>query len=322
MRTRSPDFFLVGAPKCGTTAMHAYLRQHPQIFMPAQKELHYYGSDLHGLPTTLRPEQHDALFEGAGEDDRVGVTAIWALYSREAAREIKADHPGARIVIMLRDPIEMIYALHSEHLYQAIEDIGSFPMALEAEAGRLSGRSPLPASYPAALYDYRAIATFSEQVGRYLAIFGEDRVHVILQEDLARDPASVIRGLLTFLDVDPGFGPEFPRVNVNKRVRSVAFQHLLYNPTRPARRLLRRMFPFTAARRRLVDAAVEWNVVRTPRPPLSRDLRRRLQAEFAPEVDRLGRLLGRDLGSVWQTQPRPDVLAAPTSEPAAASRKE
>ena len=122
--------------------MHAYLRQHPQIFMPAQKELHYYGSDLHGLPTTLRPEQHDALFEGAGEDDRVGVTAIWALYSREAAREIKADHPGARIVIMLRDPIEMIYALHSEHLYQAIEDIGSFPMALEAEAGRLSGRSP------------------------------------------------------------------------------------------------------------------------------------------------------------------------------------
>ena len=174
MRTRAPDFFLVGAPKCGTTAMHAYLRRHPQMFMPAQKELHYYGSDLHGLPTTLRPEQHDALFEGAGEADRVGVTAIWALYSREAAREIKADHPGARIVIMLRDPIEMMYALHSEHLYQAIEDIGSFPMALEAEPGRLSGRSPLPASYPAALYYYRAIATFSEQVERYLAMFGEE----------------------------------------------------------------------------------------------------------------------------------------------------
>ena len=153
------------------------------------------------------------------------------------------------------------------------------------------------------MYCYRAIATFSEQVERYLATFGEGRVHVILQEDLRRDPASVIRGLLTFLDVDPAFAPEFPVINVNKRVRSVAFQHLLYNPTRPTRRLLRRMFPFPAARRRLVDAAVGWNVVRTPRQPLSRDLRQRLQAEFAPEVDRLGRLLGRDLASVWQTQP-------------------
>lgn len=322
MRTRAPDFFLVGAPKCGTTAMHAYLRRHPQVFMPAQKELHYFGSDLHGLPTTLRPDQHDALFEGARDADRVGVTAIWALYSREAAREIKAAHPAAGIVIMLRDPVEMMYALHSEHLYQAIEDIGRFPMALEAEAGRLSGRSPLPACYPAALYCYRAIATFSEQVERYLAMFGRDRVHVILQEDLARDPASVIRGLLTFLDVDPDFAPEFARINVNKRVRSVIFQHLLYNPTRPTRRLLRRMFPFTAARRRLVDAAAGWNVVRTPRPPLSRDLCRRLRAEFTPEVDRLGRLLGRDLASsFWQSQPRTDDLASSAFEPTSASSK-
>ena len=303
MRTRTPDFFLVGAPKCGTTAMHAYLRQHPQVFLPAQKELHYYGSDLHGLPTTLRPEQHDALFEGAGEADRVGVTAIWALYSREAAREIKAAHPGARIVIMLRDPVEMMYALHSEYLYQAIEDIGSFPTGPRGRA-----RTPV-----------RAIPPPGTLPGRHLLLPG-DR-HVLragraLPRDVrgepgprhppggpGRDPASVIRGLLTFLDVDPAFAPEFPRINVNKRVRSVAFQHLLYNPTRPARRLLRRMFPFPAARRRLVDAAVGWNVVRTPRQPLSRDLRQRLQAEFAPEVDRLGRLLGRDLASVWNTRP-------------------
>ncbi len=319
MRTRAPDFFLVGAPKCGTTAMHAYLRRHPQVFLPAQKELHYYGSDLHGLPTTLRPDQHDALFEGAGEADRVGETAIWALYSREAAREIKAAHPGARIVIMLRDPVEMMYAQHSEYLYQAIEDIGSFPLALEAEPGRRSGRFPPPAPYPAAIYFYRAIAMFSEQVERYLATFWEGRVHILLQEDLRHDPASVNRGLLSFLGVDPASAPDFPVINVNKRVRSVAFQQLLYNPTRPGRRLLRRMFPFPAARRRLVDAAVGWNVVRTPRRPLSRGLRQRLQAEFAPEVDRLGRLLGRDLASLWNSRPRPDDLASSAFEPTPAS---
>ena len=322
MRTRAPDFFLVGAPKCGTTAMHAYLRRHPQVYLPAQKELHFYGSDLHGLPTTLRPEQHDALFEGAGDADRVGETAIWALYSREAAREIKAVHPGASILIMLRDPVEMMYAQHGEYLYQAVEDIGDFRLALEAEPGRRSGRFPPPAPYPAAIYFYRAIAKFSEQVERYLSAFGPGRVHILLQEDLRRDPASVVRGLLTFLGVDPAFAPDFPVVNANKRVRSVALQHLLRNPTRPVRRLLRRVIPFPAMRRRLVDGAVGWNVVRTPRRPLSRDLRRRLQAEFAPEVDRLGRLLGRDLASIWWSPPRSDD-PGPRSEcePSAGSSK-
>ena len=207
MRTRGPDFFLVGAPKCGTTAIHAYLRQHPQVYMPAQKELHYYGSDLHGLPTTLRPEQHDALFEGAGDADRVGVTTMSALYSREAAREIKAGSSGGA---------------HRHHAPRPDRDdlraaqrapVSGHRGHRQLPAGpRGRGRTPvravpLPASYPAALYDYRAIATFSEQVGHYFATFGEARVHVILQEDLKRNPAAVIRGLLTFLGVDPSIRP-------------------------------------------------------------------------------------------------------------------
>lgn len=298
----APDFFVVGAPKSGTTAMHEYLRRHPRIFMPEVKELHYFGSDLSGLPAALLPDQHESLFRKSEGFDRVGETCIWALYSREAAREIKAARPDARIVAMLRDPVKMIDALHSEYLYQAIEDIKSLPRALNAEGDRKEGRRlPCGDFYPAAIYYYREIATFSIQLERYFDLFGRDRVHVIFYDELRTDTAGVYRGLLEFLEVDPAFRPDFPRINPNKAIRSRHLQHLIYNPNYPGRPLFDRLVPSAATRQRWLQTAARWNVTNAPRRPIPSRLLGRLRAEFAPEVDRLGALVGRDLAGVWGT---------------------
>jgi hypothetical protein len=300
-----PDFFVVGAPKCGTTAMHDYLRQHPGIFMPEQKELHFHGSDLAGLPSTLSAAEHAALFREVAGARRVGETCIWALYSTKAARAIKAAQPGARIVVMLRNPVDMMYALHSELLYQAVEDITRFDRALDAEDDRRRGRRrPCRGLYPDAIYFYRAVATFSEQVERYLAEFGPGRVHVILHDDLKRDTPGVYRALLVFLDVDPSFAPEFSVINPNKRIKSTALQHALFNPMCRSWKVLKRLSVYPWVGRRIV-AAARWNVLYGPRPPMAAAVRRRLEAEFAPEIGRLGRLLGRDLEALWLAQPHP-----------------
>lgn len=292
-----PDFYLVGAPKCGTTAMHAFLRQHPEVFLPEQKELHFFGSDL-ALAATMSPEKHAALFHDTGGALRVGETCIWALYSTEAAREIQAAQPRARIVAMLRNPIEMMYAQHSEFLYQAIENIARFDRALAAEPARRRGRHlPCRGFLPDSIYFYRAVATFSEQVERYHAAFGPDRVHVILHDDLKRDTARVYRELLMFLDVDPSFVPEFTVINPNKRIKSVALQHALHNPACRSWKILRRSSREWV--QRLIIWATKWNMSNEPRPPMDPALRRRLEAEFAPEIERLGRLLGRDLTALW-----------------------
>lgn len=296
----APDFFVVGAPKCGTTAMHEYLSQHPRVFMPEVKELHHYGSDLAGLPAALGHDQHAALFRDAGGFTRVGETCIWALYSREAAREIKEARPDARIVVMLRDPVAMIDALHSEFLFQAIEDIKALPKALAAESDRRAGRRlPCGDFYPAALYFYREIARFSAQLGRYHEHFGRDRVHVIVYDDLKEDTAAVYRRLLEFLEVDPGFSPAFPPINPSKVIRSRRLQQLLYNPKDPGRRVFDRWVRSPVLRRRLLNVAARWNVTRAPRKPLPRRFRARLRTEFAPEVDRLGAMIGRDLRAAW-----------------------
>ncbi len=294
---RQPDFFLVGAPKCGTTAMHAYLRLHPQIFMPRGKEIHFYGSDLSGLPTQLTPEWHARRFAEAGAAQRAGETCIWALYSRLAAAEIHRDIPHARIIIMLRNPVEMVYAQHSELVYQWVEDIVSFPHALAAEEDRKQGRRlpKSPHAVPPQILFYREVAKYAVQVERYLDAFGPERVHTIIYDDLKRDPCGVYRAVLEFLGVDPEHRIEMPVINPNKRIRSVRLRKLLHRPPAALQRFCKTIIPSDAMRQRWFKRLDGWNVGYRPRPPMSEKMRRRLQAELAGDVERLSRLLGRDL---------------------------
>ena len=131
---------------------------------------------------------------------------------------------------MLRNPVEMLPSWHSELLYETIEDIEDFEAALDAEAERRRGlRIPSHArqSYVESLY-YTDVASYAEQVERYLDAFGSANVHVILHEDLRADPRATYRSTLEFLDVDPEYEPELAVINPNKVVRSRTLQQLLY----------------------------------------------------------------------------------------------
>ena len=307
--TRMIDFFVVGAPKCATTAVHSYLRGHPEIFMPAQKELHYFGSDLSKLPSQLTEEQHRQLFVDVGDARRVGETCIWALYSREAARSIHDYNPSARIVIMLRNPAEMLHALHSEYLIHGIEDIARFGGALKAQEDRRKGRRlPLRGIYPTELYAYHAIGRFSDQVERYLNVFGRDQVHVVLYEDFKADPSSEYGRLLRFLGVSADPRPDFNVINPSRVLRSCALQRVLVSSAWLTRGWPRRLLPVPERHRsRLAQALARWNLKVAPRQRLDPRLRAQLQTEFAADIVALGKLLRRDL-KCW-LEPRERVVA-------------
>jgi len=122
--TRRPDFFIVGAPKCGTTAMATYLSDHPQIFMPVAKELHFFGSDLDYRRRRPTQAEYLAAFERGGQATRAGEASVGYLYSERAPTEILEFSPGADILIMLRDPVDMVRSQHSQELFMGQEDIG------------------------------------------------------------------------------------------------------------------------------------------------------------------------------------------------------
>jgi hypothetical protein len=291
---RVPDFFIVGAPKCGTTSMYAYLRQHPDVFMPFHKEPLFFGSDLTRRYGRMTPADYLALFRDARDEQVVGEASAWYLYSETAAREIHDAAPDSRIVVMLRNPIDVMHAQHGQLLYSRQEDIADFAAALDAEPDRLRGRRLPPGPIRRENLYYRRMVRFAEQLERYLDVFGRERVHVIVHDDLQADTPGEYRRLLAFLGVDPDVEVDFSRRNERKRIRFGWMQQLIWDPplVRRLAPVLRR-FPLVHAAR---GALLRANSVPDARTELDPELRSRLGRELAPEVARLGALLGRDLG--------------------------
>jgi hypothetical protein len=291
---RKPDFFLVGAPKCGTTAMYEFIAQHPDVFVPAKKEIHFFGADLYSPHYNRDPDSYLNLFKEASTEKRVGEASVWYLYSKLAANEIKEFSPSAGIIIMLRNPVDMIYSLHSHRLYINSEDIEDFDEALAAESDRKLGRR-LPANpFPAAGLFYREVGKYSEQIERYFDAFGRDQVKIILYDDFKTDPLASCQEVFSFLGVQSPFPVEISVVNASKKVRNRTLASLLDPPPAIVRKLARALT--TAERRhKLFRTFQELNTEHGPRPLMSPTLRRELQQEFAPDVERLSKLLDRDL---------------------------
>ena len=293
----APSFFIVGAPKCGTTSLNDYLRQHPGLFIPERKELHYFGSDLK-FTKTVRPtrEEYLAHFSPAQPGQVAGEASVWYLFSQLAAQEIHDFCPAAKIIIMLRSPADMMYSLHSQYLFESNEDLADFAAALAAEEDRSQGRRLPPGSNYREGLLYRRVARFAEQVSRYLDVFPREQVHVIDFGEFSKDTPRVFAEVLQFLGVDSSFRCEFEVRNPNKQVKSTSLHNFLNNPGTFAI-LLGRLIP-KSLRRSLIDRLKKVNSPAAPRPPLSAEIRAQLNREFSPEVERLGKLVGRDF-SKW-----------------------
>lgn len=138
-----PDFFIAGAPKCGTIAMCAYLAQNPNIFIPRNTEPNFFASDLTGKRTIRTEAEYLNLFRDGG-GKLCGEGSTWYLFSKRAAKEIYDFNPDAKIIIMLREPVEFLRSLHNQLLFDGNEDIEDFQEALRAEqsAGRENAYLP------------------------------------------------------------------------------------------------------------------------------------------------------------------------------------
>ena len=292
---KRPNFFIVGAPKCATSSMYAYLGAHPDIFLSKDKEPHFFGTDI-TTPRSVRDmDEYLALFNHVKHEKRIGEASVLYLYSERAANEIKAFCPSAKIIIMLRNPIDMMYSWYAERFYVGHEDIQDFESAIEAEIYRKQGLLTPRPSYSINVFFYVEIAKFTNQVRRYFDTFGRENVQVIIFEDLKRDTEKIYKDTLQFLDVDLSFKPEFTIVNANKQPRSNIVQRFLNYPPKVVQTIGKKMIPSYAGRRAIIGKLRHLNRKHRPRQPMSPDLRQRLLKEFRIEVEQLSNMLDRDL---------------------------
>jgi hypothetical protein len=281
---RRPNFFIVGAPRCGTTSMYIYLWQHPEIYVSVHKEPHFFGSDLTRLAGAIHEEDlYLGLFAGAGDHPRVGESSVWYLLSERAPSEIRAFAPDAKIIILLRDPVKMAHSLHSLYTRSGNEDLLVFEEALAAEPERREGRRIPPGAYFPEGLIYTDVVRHAAKVARYLEVFGRENVHCVLLDDLVRDTAAVYRRALEFLGVDPTFEAELDLPRAHQKARMMGI------------RQLRQTSPEVRSRMQLDQIRLHEDAIRRP---LAESTAAPLRELFAADVARLGGLLDRDL-SAW-----------------------
>jgi hypothetical protein len=294
-----PDFFVIGAGRSGTTAIYTYLKAHPQIFMPEVKETWHFCTDFIARRKGQLMEKYRAddayfsLFADAKPGQRVGDATPAHFFSNIAAQNIQAYDPHAQFIVMLRSPIDTVYAIHNNLWINGDEDIASFEEALAAQADRQQGKR-IPPSMRAmveALYYYE-IVTYTKHLQRFFALFPREQLHIIIFDDFVANTSKAYRGALEFLNVDSDFVTDFRPVNTNMHVYSPRLRVFM---EQPPKWLMTVSNVFRPVLKPIYWRVRKLNEVRKPRPPMNPETRRRLQIEFTPEVERLSELLGRDL---------------------------
>ena len=310
---RTPDFFIAGHQKCGTTALYMMLSQHPEIFMPDVKEPWFFGRELRsrfakpstrGRPNTL--EDYLELFADAAPDQVAGEASPQYIRSTSAARAIAELRSDARIIVLLREPAAFLRSLHLQLVLQHDEDEPDFAKALALEPRRRAGeRLPRNTNTPQSLL-YSDHVRYAEQLDRLHTSFPAEQVLVLIYEEFRRDNAATVARVLDFLGVDAGVEIEPVETKKLDDIRSMSLHRLRrairragLNPAKRGR-IARAVDAIAPGQRgsRSISAAfrrIAYRPQRTPDERLMRELRRR----FKPEVVALGERLDRDLVALW-----------------------
>lgn len=321
---KRPNLFLVGAPKCATTSMDDWLGQHPEIYMSPQKETHLFARDLYPEGTQCTWARYCGFFDGVRGEPVRGESSVFYMLSRTAAADLAAYAPDARILVMLRNPLDVIESHHSQIVYEGLEPETDVAKAVRLQEARLAACPPERAIYKDRVLHYLDVVRFGEQLARFRAAFPAARIHTVLYDDLKADPAGEYAKVLAFLGVDPAFRPDFAHQNANKKVRSARLRSFLTETPETVTRLSRVVLPSYALRRRVRAAVKRLNTRYQPRTGMPAGLRREMARHLQSDVADLSEMLGRDLTPWLADQPidppagrsAPDTPGAPAVQPA------
>ncbi|MBK8047795.1 MAG: sulfotransferase domain-containing protein [Anaerolineales bacterium] len=296
--TKQPTFLVVGAAKSGTTSLFYYLAQHPEIYVPAVKEVNYF-CEPRG-PYAKADAEYLALFRW-GAQKAGGEASVAYLFDEGAPQRIKQLLGAIKILIVLRNPADRAYSQWSFYNYRGEEPLG-FEEALAAEQDRRNSAEfqANAHGHPGFFYYYWA-GLYYEQVKHYIDTFGRENVHIDIFEELVRDLPARCANIFTLLGVDPDFQPNFTVYNEQQTYKNKWLKEMLstarpgfVNKTYEALPVALRMRVFQVARK------VYWsNMKEAPKRQMDPKVRERLLEAYQDDISQLSDLLGCDLSAIW-----------------------
>ena len=295
------NIFIVGAPKCGTTTLSAMLNRHSNIQLSHPKEPMYFCSDLDILAGNKDNNDYFKRFfkPNSSINNYVDASALY-LYSKNAASRIHAYNPGAKIVVILRNPVEQAHAFHAELLRNGNEDVSEFKTAWHLIPRRRNGKDlPKNVLEPSLLF-YDEVIQYATQLRRFVELFGSHNINVLLFEDFFRSPKKGMQELMTFLELpfeDDMLNVE--KMNSNAEIKSL-FINSLFNNKRltrnPLYRLIRTSFGGGLGIQKKINTL---NRVNKPRPAIDAETAALVKSSFEGQIDDLSKLIKTDLRTTW-----------------------
>ena len=225
---KKPNFFIIGAPKCGTTSLYNWLREHPNIFMPEHpKEPMFFDTDI--TQHNLSLQKYEKLFYDANDSHiAVGEASTTYLRSKVAVNKILEYAPDAKFIITVRNQIEMAISGHSQMLYTLFEDIADFQEAWKAQEVRKKGlRIPKKCKNAIHRLFYGEICKIGEQLNKVYQSVPQENIKVIFLDDLKNNPRDTYLETLDFLNVPDNGRQSFVATNIRKQPKNVWVSHFL-----------------------------------------------------------------------------------------------
>lgn len=297
---KKPNFFIIGAPKCGTTALAKYLGEHDQIFVSTPKEPHYFATDFENYRNITTEKEYEDLFLGVHNEVAIGEASVFYLYSKKALENIKKYNPDSKIILMIRNPVEMIPSLHSQVVYSGDENILNFNEAWESCTYRKRSEKITNNARDAQILFYDEIAKYAEQIVRVKKYFDDDKIKVIFFEEFSNDCQNVYEESLRFLDVAQDGRTEFPRINENKKLKSLKLNTTIKRIPSP----VKSVYNFIKSSLKieyglsLTKRLNEFNTVIEKRDPIDKHVKVSLINNYKNDILKLEKMFNRDL-SDW-----------------------
>ena len=224
-----------------------------------------------------------------------GEASVWYLYSSNALFNIYQFNKNARIIVMIRNPIDMVYSLFSQFKFNLYEDQENFEQAWNLQTARKQGQMLPRYCQESYLLQYGQIGMFSEQIERLYSIFPSEQVKIILFDDFINSTKFIYQEVLLFLNLNDDGRIAFPKINENKVFRFQRLHRFINFPPKPLTYFLNYFKSLTKVRRFVIEQIKEWNSIKISRPPLTAEFRQELADYFRNDVKRLSELLDRDL---------------------------
>lgn len=209
-----PNLFVAGFAKCGTTALNQYLSTHPNVHLCFPKEPHFFIEDVWRRRPAKTEAEYLKFFGGASGDARVFVdgSALY-VYSPQALRRIREFNPDARIIVMVRNPVDMLASFHRYSCRMFVEEVKDFEHAWDLQAARAQGDNlPRDCEFPK-LLQYENLGHVGKHVAALLEIWPRAQVKVVFFDEFVKAPLEHYKDILDFIGIPYDGRTEFPKVN-------------------------------------------------------------------------------------------------------------